>query len=225
MLLGVSTMRGFLPQAAKGWVASRMMTRNRQNLTGGFMMDCMKRSRAFQSLFNSWAMVALIVLCAPFFVTHCASASDVVSPTPVPTFLFQDIKGQDHDLSEFRGRYVLLTLWASWCGYCGRELPQLDHLAGGIDDQHLQIISISVDRDPLVAAESFYHRHSLTHMAIYGDVGGNIMSLFDVNGLPFSVLIDPHGREVERFLGSVDWNSPDVRDYLSMLTKSRLFRS
>ena len=64
-------------------------------------------------------------------------------PRPVPPFTFEDEKGQAHDLKEFRGRTILLNLWATWCGPCAEEMPALNDLGKKLDGKRFAILAVA----------------------------------------------------------------------------------
>lgn len=212
-------MLGFLPHDARGKVVvnSRAIMRKVRNRGDMALVARLIKRKTIPY----WT--GAIILLASLFVISPAEAAEQSFARDIPSFLFIDNRNVERDLGEFRGRPVLLTLWATWCGYCVREMPQLDRLAGRVKDNRLAVIAISVDREPLIAAQSFYRMHEIKRLAIYGDQTGAIMSVLDVIGLPFSILVDSQGREIERFTGSVDWDSSVMRDYLSGKTGQKLF--
>lgn len=163
-------------------------------------------------------------------------------PVPVPSFTFQDAKGQTLDLkNNFRGHYILLNLWATWCGPCVREMPALDALAakfaagaqkpqGGpvtISTQktgvgtlpELEVIALTEDHDGLGAAEGFFKRHNLKHLSIYIDDAGEAPFILQAPGLPTTLLIDPRGMEIGRIDGATDWDDPATIAFLKAQLK------
>ncbi len=135
-------------------------------------------------------------------------------PRPVPPFVFEDEKGQTHDLKEFRGRTVLLNLWATWCGPCGEEMPALNDLGKKLDGKRFAILAVAEDRDGLEAARAFFQRHSIDRLAVYADPGFEAPSILHAEGLPTTLLIDANGLEIARLEGGADWTQGDLRDYV-----------
>jgi thiol-disulfide isomerase/thioredoxin len=131
-------------------------------------------------------------------------------PAATPRFSFQDSHNHVMDLHDFRGRYVLLNFWATWCGPCVREMPSLDALQSKVDGQKFIILAVTEDQDGVGAAEGFYKRHKLTHLPVLVDASGEIPHIMHVNGLPTSILIDPKGREIGRVEGDVDWDDVET---------------
>lgn len=127
---------------------------------------------------------------------------------------FEDSQGNLVSLADFRGRYVLLNLWATWCGPCVREMPALDKVRAHFQPQRLQVIALTEDHDGLNVAKAFYTRHSLTHLPLFADSAGQAPNLLRIRGLPTTLLIDPEGREVGRIEGEAEWSTPDAFAFL-----------
>lgn len=139
----------------------------------------------------------------------------------LPAFMFQDGKGQETDLSAFRGRYVLLNLWATWCGPCVQEMPALDALQAHFNKRKLSIVALTQDRDGLAAARGFYGRYGLKNLDVYADGAGRTTAILRVRGLPTTLLIDPHGVEIGRVYGIAEWNTPETIAFLeARMTKA-----
>ncbi len=140
-------------------------------------------------------------------------------PKRVPSFTFNDSNGRTLDLGDFKGRYVLLNLWATWCGPCVREMPGLDALQQKISSKRLTVLAVSEDHEGINAAMSFYKRHELSHLPVLADQSGRAPSLLHVDGLPTTLLIDPNGMEIGRIEGDADWDDSDTIAYLEKLMK------
>ncbi len=161
-------------------------------------------------------MTALIM--ALLFSTHAHAAflshvHQADTPQPVAPFVFEDQNGGQQALSDFRGRYVLLNVWATWCGPCVEEMPSLDALQTRFDAKKLIVIPVSEDRNATLVA-AFFRNHGLTHLPIALDHGGRIPAALNIDGVPTTLIIDPQGREIARVTSAVDWVSPDALAYL-----------
>lgn len=162
-------------------------------------------------------MRRLLFASAFLFMSFGASAADL-QPTapkiPVPPFVFEDTNNQQHSLSEYKGRFVLLNIWAAWCGPCIREMPLLADLQKNFDPAKLIILPISEDRSASVA-ENFFRTHALTFPVLV-DQAGRAPFLLHLRGLPTSILIDPQGNEIARIEGGLSNDTAkmtaDIRD-------------
>lgn len=137
------------------------------------------------------------------------------APAPVPQVAFTDAKGGRHILSEFRGHYVLLNLWATWCGPCVQELPALAHLKAAIPE--LQVVAVNVGRSTPEETRAFLAQHKAGNLAVYNDTDVALVRAFKAYGLPLSVLIDAHGREIARAEGPGEWDKPEAIDWFKAL--------
>jgi thiol-disulfide isomerase/thioredoxin len=134
---------------------------------------------------------------------------------------FRTASHETIDLSQFRGKVVLLNFWATWCAPCVREMPSLDRLAAE-GREGLAIVPIAIDGGPVGDVVAFYRRHGLRHLPIYVDPEQQTAfrhadnpndAVFALYGLPISYLIDHEGGVMGYITGAVDWQS-DAADAL-----------
>ena len=138
----------------------------------------------------------------------------------VPDLKFVDNTNQSVSLSDFRGRLVLVNIWATWCLPCREEMPSLDQLQANFDPSKFLVLAISIDRAGLPVISNFYRELGLKSLGIYVDELGAALHEFGLVGIPGTILIDPAGREVGRRIGPAKWDSSGeiafVRDYLRL---------
>lgn len=108
----------------------------------------------------------------------------------------------------FRGRFVLLNVWATWCPPCVKEMPSLDRLQAMKGGSGFEVVTLSIDRQGLEVVQPFFQRTGLTRLAIYLDREARSMPALKITGLPTTVLIDPAGREIARWPGAREWDQP-----------------
>ena len=132
------------------------------------------------------------------------------SPQPLPEVRFEDGGGHGRTLADFRGRVVLLNVWATWCSPCRREMPTLDRLQAGLGSRDFEVIALSIDRGGVPAVKSFYDEIDVQALAIYVDATTEAQAKLGVIGVPTTLLIDPDGREVARYAGPAEWDRNDV---------------
>jgi thiol-disulfide isomerase/thioredoxin len=139
---------------------------------------------------------------------------------PVPEIQFEDQARAPLHLSDFRGKVLLLNLWATWCAPCRREMPTLDRLQATLARPDFQVVALSVDRDGVPAVAAFYEELGVEALAIYVDSSTSAMRALGALGLPTTLLLNRDGNEIGRLLGPAEWDSPEmvafVRDYLEM---------
>jgi thiol-disulfide isomerase/thioredoxin len=137
---------------------------------------------------------------------------------PLPDVAFEDRTGATLRLADFRGKVVLLNLWATWCAPFRREMPTLDRLQAMLGEPAFEVVALSVDREGIPAVAAFYEELGLEALAIYVDSSMRAMHTLGALGLPTTLLLDREGNEVGRLLGPAEWDSPEmvafIRAYL-----------
>lgn len=140
-------------------------------------------------------------------------------PRPVPALHFIDGERRKLTLAGFRGRTVLLNLWATWCIPCRREMPTLDRLQAKLGGPGFAVVPLSIDRRGLAAVEPFYRQLGLKALGIYVDPSGEAADTVGAVGIPTTLLIDDEGRETAREVGPAAWDSAQavavIRRYLA----------
>ena len=131
-------------------------------------------------------------------------------PRPVPELHFVD--GEEHamSLADFRGRAILLNIWATWCVPCRKEMPTLDRLQAELGGPDFQVVTLSIDHGGVPVVKQFYKELGLKALGIYVDQSGQAATALRTVGVPTTLLIDREGREVGRKLGPAEWDSPQV---------------
>jgi thiol-disulfide isomerase/thioredoxin len=130
-------------------------------------------------------------------------------PRPAPELAFTSRDGTPLRLADFRGRVVLVNLWATWCGPCVREMPSLDRLQAKVGDR-LLVLAISEDRGGAHVVDPFLEKLALAHLAIFLDASSAAQQAFKVRGLPTSFLIDRDGRILGSLEGGAEWDAPEM---------------
>lgn len=123
-----------------------------------------------------------------------------------PATAFEDSDGAPASLADFRGRPVLLNLWATWCAPCIAEMPTLDRLAGRESDR-LHVLTISQDLDGRDRVEAFFAKQGYRNLETWLDPQMALMTELKADTLPTTILYDAQGREVWRVVGMEDWES------------------
>jgi thiol-disulfide isomerase/thioredoxin len=127
-----------------------------------------------------------------------------------PDLLFQDAQGKQRSLSQWRGRVVLVNLWASWCGPCRSEMPSLAALQRRFGSDDFEVVAISVDKGGAKVAAPFLQETKASELRLYVDPTAKSIEMLTALGLPASVLIDREGKEIGRLLGPAEWTSPEA---------------
>jgi peroxiredoxin len=131
-----------------------------------------------------------------------------------PDFTVQD---SDHKvtLSQFRGQVVVLNFWATWCPPCVEETPSLVRMQAQLKNKGVVVLAVSIDADD-AAYHKFLKEYGV-NMVTVRDEAQKASTLYGTFGWPESYVIDRNGVIRRKFIGAVDWTSPEVTDYLSKL--------
>jgi thiol-disulfide isomerase/thioredoxin len=135
-------------------------------------------------------------------------------PKPVPEIDFVDGVGKPHTLADFKGKVVLLNVWATWCGPCREEMPTLDRLQSQLGGSDFQVLALSIDQGGIQVVRDFYREIGIQHLELYIDESAEANRSLNAFGLPVTLLLDRQGRELARKLGAAEWDSPEVIEYL-----------
>ena len=130
--------------------------------------------------------------------------------TPAPDVAFEDPEGEPASLAEFRGRPLLVNLWATWCAPCVIEMPSLDRLAQREGDR-LQVLALSQDLDGRQKVADFFAAREFEALEPYLDGDIAFMTALGISVLPTTILYDAQGREVWRMTGLADWDGERAR--------------
>lgn len=130
------------------------------------------------------------------------------APRPLPDVRFRDGEGRAMSLSDFRGRVVLLNLWATWCPPCRQEMPTLDRLQKQLGGAEFEVLALSIDRGGAFAVKSFYDDIGIEALRVYVDATGDAAVALGAIGIPTTLLIDRQGREIGRMAGPAEWDGP-----------------
>lgn len=141
------------------------------------------------------------------------------SPQPAPEIFITDMSGTTTTLAGFKGKFVLLNLWATWCQPCLKEMPSLAALQARLGPA-LTVAAVSEDRGAALTVKPFLEKHNLTGLEIYFDPGSSATHAFGVRGLPTSFVIDGEGRVLGKVEGGADWDSQTMRSTLAGLLPS-----
>lgn len=130
-------------------------------------------------------------------------------PRDLPALRFTDGNGASTSLASWRGRLVLVNVWATWCPPCREEMPTLDRLQALLGGPGFEVIALSIDEGGLPAVQAFFSSIGIRHLRPYLDDAGDALALA-AGGVPVTLLIDREGRELGRKLGPAAWDHPQM---------------
>jgi thiol-disulfide isomerase/thioredoxin len=138
--------------------------------------------------------------------------TDPAKPAPNPTF--KDPAGQPVSLADFKGKAVLLNLWATWCLPCRHEMPALDRLQARLGGPAFEVVAVNIDTRNLDRPQAWLKETGIERLAYYHDHEAKIFQTLQrtghVVGLPTTLLIDAQGCELAVLKGPADWGSDDA---------------
>jgi thiol-disulfide isomerase/thioredoxin len=139
--------------------------------------------------------------------------------TPLaPAVTFYDAEGKALSLNDFRGRYVLVNLWATWCGPCINELPSLIRLQAELPQDRITVLPLDLERHDAQKVREFLERTRIEGLPIYIDRDFSAMRGFAANELPLTILIDAEGNEIARAAGEQQWDHADSVAFLKAIS-------
>jgi thiol-disulfide isomerase/thioredoxin len=151
---------------------------------------------------------------SPLIKGEVAALTQATKPLEVPDLNFDDGSGQARKLSDFRGKTVLLNLWATWCVPCRKEMPALNELQTKLGSDAFQVIAINIDTRDAEKPKAFLTEGKLTALDYFTDKSARVFqdlkSVGRALGMPTSVLIDPKGCEIATIAGPAEWASGDA---------------
>ena len=148
----------------------------------------------------------------------------VVHESPVSTsdapFVLADDAGTA-TLADYRGKYVLVNFWATWCAPCRKEMPQLNALQKEFGGPDFEVLTIATGRNSPEGIVAFFQEAGVDSLPRHQDPKQALAAQMGIFGLPITVLIDPEGREIARLRGDAQWDSDSARAIVKALIDSR----
>jgi len=142
--------------------------------------------------------------------------------TPVSTFPFKNGKDEQMSLADWKGRVVLLNLWATWCAPCRREMPGLDRLQAELGGEDFEVVALSVDRKGKAASAKFLDEINVKNLGLYVDKTNKAFFEMRARGLPATYLIDREGRLIGRLIGPAEWDSDEAKALIQAAIDNKL---
>ena len=165
------------------------------------------------------AIIAVACVSAAGFYLSLMPLRPVASSTPfaktatakvIPEIRFQDDAGRVHMLADFRGKLVLLNIWATWCAPCREEMPALDRLRSMLAARDFEVLALSIDQQGATPVRNFFAEHGIKALQPYIDPTGSAGVSLGAFGVPTTLLIDPDGHEIGRYTGMAKWDSAEI---------------
>jgi thiol-disulfide isomerase/thioredoxin len=163
---------------------------------------------------NCASTVALAHKIAPLATGEVAALTMTTKPVQMPDLAFDDGNGNPKKLSDWKGRTVLLNLWATWCVPCRKEMPALEALEAKLGGDKFQVVAVNIDPRDLEKPKAFLKEANLTRLGNFSDAKAKVFqdlkSIGLALGMPTSVLIDANGCQIANLAGPAEWHSDDA---------------
>lgn len=131
-------------------------------------------------------------------------------PRALESFKFVNGEWQAASLEDFLGKVVLLNMWATWCGPCRAEMPTLDRLQATLGGRDFEVVALSIDEGGIPVVKKFYEELGLKSLRIYVDPTLKAPITLKALGVPTTLLINREGKEIGRYAGPAEWDSPTI---------------
>jgi thiol-disulfide isomerase/thioredoxin len=135
-------------------------------------------------------------------------------PKPAAAINFNDGEGHALSLADFKGKVVLLNIWATWCIPCRKEMPALDRLQASRGGPDFEVVPVSIDRGGRDTVDKFYAETGIRNLAMYIDASGQAVRTVGAVGLPTTLIINREGNEIDRIIGPLEWDAPEIDEFL-----------
>jgi thiol-disulfide isomerase/thioredoxin len=170
--------------------------------------------------------LALSSKIAPLVTGEIGALTVATRPMQLPDLAFQDAAGSPRKLSDWKGRTVLLNLWATWCVPCRKEMPALDNLqgklGGKLGSKSFEVVAVNIDTSGPDKPKAFLKDANLSRLGFFADqkarVFQDLKSAGLALGMPTSVLVDGEGCEIAAISGGAGWDSDDAIKLITAAT-------
>ncbi len=139
----------------------------------------------------------------------------VVEPVALPEAVLLDGAGLETSLAQYKGKWVVLNFWATWCAPCRKEMPALQRLADAMPE--IAVVPVATGRNDVAMIVKFYGEAGVTSLPVLRDPKSGLAHQMGVMGLPVTVIVNPQGQEVARLIGDAEWDSGAAQAVLKAL--------
>lgn len=165
--------------------------------------------------FTSVLLTALLLAVGTGAQAELQSLTPIPNTPMAPDFTLDDLNGDAHSLSDYRGRVVILNFWATWCPPCRREMPSMERAWQQLKKHDVVMLAVDVGED-LDTVYTFLADYPVSFPLLL-DEQAEVVRKFPVRGLPTSYVIDPEGRLVYQAIGGREWDEPELLEKVRAL--------
>ena len=137
------------------------------------------------------------------------------APVDIPEVVLLDAQDGEHSLSDYKGKWVVLNFWATWCAPCRHEMPSLDRLQAALPE--IAVVPVATGRNAVAGIERFFGEVGIANLPILRDPRSELARGMGVMGLPVTVILNPEGQEVARLIGDAEWDSDSAKAIMAAL--------
>ncbi len=174
----------------------------------------MTRKFLFAMLYAATTLGANPVLAEPLNLSEIAALRTgemkklVIHSEPVEISAksFLNENGDKTSLDAYKGKLVLLNIWATWCPPCLAEMPSIDALQAELGGDDFQVVTVAMGRNPVASIKKFFANNNIENLPILRDPKQKFARSISVIGLPTTIIINPEGQEIGRLIGDADWH-------------------
>jgi thiol-disulfide isomerase/thioredoxin len=141
------------------------------------------------------------------------------APIDLPQVGLVDESDAPRSLEEYRGKWVVLNFWATWCAPCRHEMPSLDRLQVALPE--IAVVPVATGRNAIAGIEKFFAEAEIKTLPILRDPSSELARGMSVMGLPVTVILNPDGQEIARLIGDAEWDSESAKAILRSLQNGR----
>jgi len=145
---------------------------------------------------------------------HMATFVARKEPGDLPLIEFVKADGTPASIDDWKGKVVLLNLWATWCGPCREEMPALDKLKADLGGDNFDLVALSIDRTGLEKPKKFLKDTGVKHLELYNNSTGKLANSLKAFGMPTTLLLNRKGQELGRLVGPAEWDSQEAVDLI-----------
>ena len=126
-------------------------------------------------------------------------------PRPISSIIFEDFTNNKIQLSDYKGKLIIINFWATWCAPCKKEMPSLDNLSQNNNFKNLEIFAVNMEEPNTTKTKKFFEDIKIKKLKIFFDSKLNFVKEFKLRGVPTTIFINKQGEEFARIIGEANF--------------------